>query len=218
MDGGSLDKLESRKVGEGNMESPTFSLGLTQEMKKKSFFRLCYVRKNKRTKFPSSSYDDFVMEPTGKSKHDIVTTMFQPPPSDMVVQIRNHMVEPSYFPEYNEHTLFEVHFKELLDPTKLTYTEVMDTLVEYLHQNVVQQSSTNHPPKYDFLDFTFLNDISLLHELIEPAKRRKKLPVKTQLVDYLHAHNKLDDNIQLTRNHVVGTSHKYASEVFKAIA
>ncbi|CAN8290179.1 unnamed protein product [Cochlearia groenlandica] len=89
-----LDKLEKTNVGEENIEPPTFSLGLTQEIKKRRLFSLCYVRKNKRTKHPPSSYADFVMEPTGKSKHDSVSTMFQPPPTDMVVQIRNHMVEP----------------------------------------------------------------------------------------------------------------------------
>ncbi|CAN8232092.1 unnamed protein product [Cochlearia groenlandica] len=322
-----LDKLEKTNVGEDNIEPPTFSLGLTQEIKKRRLFNLCYVRKNKRTKHLPSSYADFVMEPTGKSKHDSVSTMFQPPPTDMVVQIRNHMVEPCYFPDYKGHTLFEVHFNELFEPSKLMSTEVMDTLVEYLHQTIVEQSKTKHPPNFDFLDFSFLNHIGLLHELIEPAKRRKKLSVKSQLVDYvksrrdlytkvdtllcpflmeerhwvgvvvnlsdhelivldcnhdiiedpmvdalltpfayalpyvtrqlafnkemkhdtlepfsirrpqiktqliepelsgigslmllqLHGHNKLDDNIQLTRDHVVGASQKYASELFKAI-
>ncbi|CAN8255121.1 unnamed protein product [Cochlearia groenlandica] len=125
--------------------------------------------------------------------------MFQPPPTDMVVQIRNNMIEPNYFTDYKGHTLFEIHFKELIDPTKLMSIEVMDTLVEYLHQIIVEQSKTKHPPKFDFLDFTFLNHKGLLHELIEPAKRRKKLPLSgigSLMLLQLHGHNKLDDNIQ----------------------
>ncbi|CAN8242505.1 unnamed protein product [Cochlearia groenlandica] len=106
-------------------------------------------------------------------------------------------------------------------PPNIEYVEVMDTLVEYLHETVVEQSKTNHPPKFDFLDFPFLNHIGLLHELIEPAKRRKKPSLSgigSLMLLQLHAHTKLDDNIQLTHDHVVGASQKYATELFKAIA
>ncbi|CAN8321685.1 unnamed protein product [Cochlearia groenlandica] len=61
----------------------------------------------------------------------------------------------------------------------------MDTIVSLLHDEVAQKSQTKKPPNYDFLDCTFLNDIGLLHSLIEPEKRRKKLPIKKQLNDYV---------------------------------
>ncbi|CAN8259587.1 unnamed protein product [Cochlearia groenlandica] len=114
-----------------------------------------------------------------------------PTTNDEVDMIIKSMDTPCYFPTYDGHTLTETNFLEILRPAAVTSTLVMDSLVSFLHESVLQQSSKKEPIKYDFLDYTFLSDIGLLHVLIEPTKRRKKLPINIELNAYVKSRRNL---------------------------
>ncbi|CAN8300668.1 unnamed protein product [Cochlearia groenlandica] len=202
---------------EGNVdEPPSFSLGLTQELKKRKMFSQCYTRRKKRTKYASSSLNDFVVDLPGKGIHCLVSDLFKPPLKDEVDMITKLMEKPSYFPTYHGHTLTEANFIELLVPATVTSTLMMDTLVSYLHDDVLLQSKSKHPLKYDILDNTFVHDIGLLHALIQPGKRQLS-EIASLMLMLLHVHKKLDDNIELTRTQVVGATKHYDVDLFHTV-
>ncbi|CAN8270904.1 unnamed protein product [Cochlearia groenlandica] len=174
VDGESSKDVAETSVAEEKEDNvqgpPSFSLGLTQELKKRYLFNQVYKRRSKRAKYTSTAFDDYVVDLPGKGKQCIVSAMFKPPAADDVDLVKKLMENPSFFPTYHGHNLTEASFLELLVPDKITSPLVL---------------------KYDFLDYTFLNDIGLLHELIIPLKRRTRLPIKNQLCDYVKSRRNL---------------------------
>ncbi|CAN8278699.1 unnamed protein product [Cochlearia groenlandica] len=174
VDGESSKDVAETSVAEEKEDNvqgpPSFSLGLTQDLKKRYLFNQVYKRRSKRAKYTSTAFDDYVVDLPGKGKQCIVSAMFKPPAADDVELVKKLMENPSFFPTYHGHNLTEASFLELLVPDKITSPLVL---------------------KYDFLDYTFLNDIGLLHELIIPLKRRTRLPIKKQLCDYVKSRRNL---------------------------
>ncbi|CAN8305894.1 unnamed protein product [Cochlearia groenlandica] len=185
-----------------------------------------------RTKVASSSYTDYVVELPNKGSQCLVFEMFKPPAQDEVDMIIKSMDTPCYFPTYDGHTLTETNFLELLRPAAVTSTLhtiiVLDCNEEAIEFPIVDALLTPFASALPYVTRQLAYNSEMKHDSLDAFEIKRQtlninLPgpelsgIASVMLMLLHANNKLDNKIKLTRKQIEGAMQHYAIALFHTV-